>query len=61
MGFDLLTENLFAGHAAAAAGSVAGAAFLTHPLDTLKTLLQVNWMCIISIPALLLRIDVMLL
>ncbi|XP_065001365.1 solute carrier protein FPSE_08119-like isoform X3 [Musa acuminata AAA Group] len=42
MGFDLLTENLFAGHAAAAAGSVAGAAFLTHPLDTLKTLLQVG-------------------
>ncbi|XP_073112680.1 uncharacterized protein [Elaeis guineensis] len=39
---NLLQENMFAGHAIAAAGSVAVASSLTHPLDTLKTLLQVG-------------------
>lgn len=37
----LLSESMFAGHAAAAGSAVAVAAALTHPLDTLKTLLQV--------------------
>lgn len=39
---DLLKEHTFAGHAVAAAGSVALASSLTHPLDTLKSLLQVG-------------------
>ncbi|XP_038978084.1 uncharacterized protein LOC113461911 [Phoenix dactylifera] len=39
---NLLQENMFAGHAIAAAGSVAVASSFTHPLDTLKTLLQVG-------------------
>ncbi|KAH7663152.1 Mitochondrial carnitine-acylcarnitine carrier protein [Dioscorea alata] len=38
----LLSESMFAGHAAAAGSAVAVAAALTHPLDTLKTLLQVS-------------------
>ncbi|WOL11791.1 hypothetical protein Cni_G20555 [Canna indica] len=42
MGVNLFRENAFAGHAVAGAGSVAVAASLVHPLDTLKTLLQVG-------------------
>ncbi|KAJ0969985.1 hypothetical protein J5N97_022862 [Dioscorea zingiberensis] len=38
----LLRDSTFAGHAAAATGSVAVASSLTYPFDTLKTLLQVG-------------------
>ncbi|CAA6655712.1 unnamed protein product [Spirodela intermedia] len=39
---ELLKHHLFATHAIAAAGSVTLASSLTHPLDTLKSLLQVG-------------------
>lgn len=39
---ELLKNNLFATHAVAAAGSVALGTVLTHPLDTLKALIQVG-------------------
>lgn len=39
---NLLKDNMFAGHAIAAAASVAVASSVTHPLDTLKSLLQVG-------------------
>ncbi|XP_043713753.1 uncharacterized protein LOC122662236 [Telopea speciosissima] len=39
---DLLKNHLFAAHAIAAAGSVTLGTAVTHPLDTLKTLIQVG-------------------
>nr|CAD1844356.1 unnamed protein product [Ananas comosus var. bracteatus] len=39
---DLLKNHTFAAHAAASSAAVAAAASATHPLDTLKTLLQVG-------------------
>ncbi|KAL5705385.1 hypothetical protein ACHQM5_023694 [Ranunculus cassubicifolius] len=39
---ELLKNHLFATHAIAAAGSVTLGAALTHPIDTLKTLIQVS-------------------
>ncbi|MCL7043393.1 hypothetical protein MKW94_011138 [Papaver nudicaule] len=39
---ELLENNLFATHAIAAAGSVTLGTSLTHPFDTLKTILQVG-------------------
>ncbi|KAF9596513.1 hypothetical protein IFM89_012244 [Coptis chinensis] len=39
---DLLNDHMFATHAITAAGSVALGSALTHPLDTLKTLVQVG-------------------
>ncbi|MQL72229.1 hypothetical protein Taro_004552 [Colocasia esculenta] len=38
---ELLKQHMFAAHAVAATGAVALASSLTHPLDTLKSLLQV--------------------
>ncbi|XP_042510420.1 uncharacterized protein LOC122085881 [Macadamia integrifolia] len=39
---DLLKNHMFAAHAIAAAGSVTLGTAVTHPLDTLKTLIQVG-------------------
>lgn len=41
-GGGLLKDHYFAGHAAAASSAVLASSLLTHPLDTLKTLLQLG-------------------